>query len=742
MTEKTADDEAQLDAALLDFMKLRDKGQPIDRQAFLAAHPHLADALRELLEAADCIEHMAGPTEQELANPVEKSAKRPSHDDSTLPVSLSNPAIIRSRANDVTLDPRRANRGGEISFASLPDMDSSQPNLPCRFGDYILERVLGRGGMGVVYQARQVHLDRHVAIKMIRSGALASEEEVARFYAEARSAAKLDHANIVTVYQCGEFDGHHYFSMDFVRGTDLATKLDEGPMPPRDAARYVRDVAQAISYAHEEGVLHRDLKPANVLIDEDNQVVVTDFGLAKLIGMETGLTATGATLGTPSYMSPEQAGGKNDEHDTGTDIYSLGAILFALLAGKPPFHSETVIQTIMQVLHKPAPSIRQIRSDVHVDLETIINKCLQKQSSKRYASAKELADDLERFLQGEPILARPLNRMQKSIHWVQGIPLVAALTGHRSIDPTPAHRWAQRLIVAALFLIPTTYLASREAWKWLSEHSLPKVIDIGAGMQGGMYERVANQLANRLETSTGKHPLVVSTEGSDDNLGRLLSGQVDLAILQTNSVKGERVAVVAPLYHEAFHLLIRKELPDPNFDSIRGMRIAMGLAHSGTRQATRSILRHFEMTEEDFQVIETDYTSIGSRDDIEAIFAMIKPGAPAIQKLLASGRWRLCSLQEALDITNDEPTFRVVQISPTDYASVLQPISTVATTAFLAARSDASNRLVEAALESMYRDSPIEGILPAHRAAQWKGLPWHRAARTYFDKLETSNPMR
>ncbi len=141
-------------------------------------------------------------------------------------------------------------------------------------------------------------------------------------------------------------------------------------------------------------------------------------------------------------------------------------------------------------------------------------------------------------------------------------------------------------------------------------------------------------------------------------------------------------------------------------------------------------------------MIETDYTSIGSRDDIEAIFAMIKPGAPAIQNLLTSGRWRLCSLQEALDITNDEPTFRVVQISPTDYASVSQPISTVATTAFLAARSDASNRLVEAALESMYRDSPIEGILPAHRAAQWKGLPWHRAARAYFDKLEASNPMR
>ncbi len=173
------------------------------------------------------------------------------------------------------------------------------------------------------YAGHQTHLDRPVAIKMIRSGALASSEEVQRFTPKARSAAKLDHPNIVTVYQCGEHSGHHYFSMDLVVGTDLAKLLQDGPMEPRRAARYVRDVAQAIQYAHQRGILHRDLKPANVLVDENDEVHVTDFGLAKTVGHETGLTATGAALGTPSYMSPEQAAGRTDEHSFQTDIYHL-----------------------------------------------------------------------------------------------------------------------------------------------------------------------------------------------------------------------------------------------------------------------------------------------------------------------------------------------------------------------------------------------------------------------------------
>ncbi|MBM3966182.1 MAG: serine/threonine protein kinase, partial [Planctomycetes bacterium] len=244
----------------------------------------------------------------------------------------------------------------DFSLSDVPTLDNTHASLPCRFGEYLLERVLGRGGMGVVYLANQVQLHRRVAIKMIRSGALASDEEVARFYSEARSVAKLDHPNIVTVYHCGESDGHHFFSMDYIPGTDLAKIVSSGPIDPKRAVRYVRDVARAIDYAHEHQVVHRDLKPANVLLDEEDEVYLTDFGLAKQMGRDEGLTATGATLGTPSYMSPEQAAGKSEDQSVATDVYAMGAILFALLTGKPPFQAASVLQTMMQVMHKPAPS--------------------------------------------------------------------------------------------------------------------------------------------------------------------------------------------------------------------------------------------------------------------------------------------------------------------------------------------------------------------------------------------------
>ena len=205
----------------------------------------------------------------------------------------------------------------------------SIPDLPFQFGDYVLERVLGRGGMGIVYLATQTKLDRKVAIKMIRSGGLASELEIERFYTEARSAAKIQHPNIVAVHQCGEIDGHHYFSMEYIAGADLSKKIAEGPLSSIDAARYVRDLAKAVAFAHERGILHRDLKPANVLLNEHDAVFISDFGLAKLLHSDECLTLDGVTLGTPGFMSPEQAAGKVGGQGRASDIYSLGAILFA-----------------------------------------------------------------------------------------------------------------------------------------------------------------------------------------------------------------------------------------------------------------------------------------------------------------------------------------------------------------------------------------------------------------------------
>ena len=735
------DPESRLDEALADFMKRKDSGEKIDRERFLKDHSEIADLLRELLDAADCIEHMAGPTIAEWQRQYEvesqASPSDPNQSTSDIPIQQLGPIGI----NDATLPHSTTNRSSDFSMAGMPTADSTQPNLPCRFGEYTLEKILGRGGMGVVYLAKQVQLDRAVAIKMIRSGCLASEDEITRFYAEARSAAKLDHPNIVTVYQCGEHEGHHFFSMDFVPGTDLARRMAEGSMAPRDAARYVRDVALAISYAHQRGILHRDLKPANVLINEHDHVVVTDFGLAKLMGSQTGLTATGAALGTPSYMSPEQAAGKNDEHNVATDIYSMGAILFALLVGKPPFAGDTVIQTIMQVMHKPTPQIRQLRREVHSDLETIVNKCLQKQPQRRYASAMELANDLDRFLKGEPIQARPLTRLQKGLYWLQGIPLVAALTGFRSLDPTPSHRWAQRSILAALLMLPVGYFGGIAAINWWHENRMPSRVQIASGSPGGMYQTFAGHLAQRFEDRIGGHPSVLSTEGSDDNLNRLLTGKADLALLQASSVRGANVAVVAPLYYEALHLLVRQDLQIDSLSDLKGKRIAVGASRSGTREAVNLILNFFQLDEKQFEVLPADQSNLQDVMDVDAAFIMIKPGVQSVSDLIGSGRFRMISIPKSLEISRDEPTFRAIEILPADYPllTIDKPIATVATTAFLATRTDTPRRLVRAALESMYEsDSPIPGILSVDRAAHWQGLPWHPAAREFFDRRKAN----
>ena len=308
--------DAELDQALAEYLANCDSGASPDRQAFLQRYPsEVREKLEHLLSAADWIEQLAGPSVAELAklDQGQSSAEVDSqvtHSSETLPLNEST---------------------------KHKKIEHTGPVLPCRFGDYELLKVIGRGGMGVVYYATQKHLDRPVAIKMIRSGALATVEEVRRFYAEARSAAQLHHPNIVTVYQCGELDGHHYFSMDYVDGTDLDKLSKAAPLDPRKAAKYVRDVAHAIEFAHRRGILHRDLKPANVLVDHDDRVRITDFGLAKSVGRENGLTATGAALGTPSFMSPEQAAGRTEDQGVASDVYSLGAILFTLLAGQPPF---------------------------------------------------------------------------------------------------------------------------------------------------------------------------------------------------------------------------------------------------------------------------------------------------------------------------------------------------------------------------------------------------------------------
>jgi serine/threonine-protein kinase len=277
---------------------------------------------------------------------------------------------------------------------------------------YDILGTLGRGGMGVVYQARQTKLGRLVALKMILSGAHAGEADLARFRTEAEAIARLQHPNIVQIYEVGEQGGLPFFSLEFCAGGSLEKKLAGTPLPPMQAAMLVETLARAMQVAHDKGVIHRDLKPANVLLAEDGTPKVTDFGLAKKLD-EAGQTATGAVMGTPGYMAPEQAGGKSAEVGPLADVYALGAILYECLTGRPPFRAATPLDTLLQMLeNQPAPP-RLLNPKVDRDLETICLKCLEKASQCRYASAEALAADLGRYLAGDPVHARNINLMSR-----------------------------------------------------------------------------------------------------------------------------------------------------------------------------------------------------------------------------------------------------------------------------------------------------------------------------------------
>ena len=297
------------------------------------------------------------------------------------------------------------------------------------FGDYEIAGEVARGGMGVVFRARQLSLNRTVALKMILAGQLANETEVQRFRAEAEAAAGLDHPGIVPVYEVGQHEGQHYFSMGFVEGESLAERLAEGPLAARESGELLAQVAEAIEFAHRRGVIHRDIKPANILIDRSGQPRVTDFGLARKVQGDSGLTASGQIMGTPSFMAPEQARGERGGVGPPADVYSLGATLYCMVTGRPPFQAATAIETVLMVIsEEPVPPSR-LNASVPRDLETIALKCLRKDPGRRYASAGDMALDLRRFLRGEPIVARPVGAIERAVKWVKRRPVVSGLIG-------------------------------------------------------------------------------------------------------------------------------------------------------------------------------------------------------------------------------------------------------------------------------------------------------------------------
>jgi serine/threonine protein kinase/outer membrane protein assembly factor BamB len=348
-----------------------------------------------------------------------------------LPISLS-PDIDSSATGVQQSNPILASTISALENSAANSALPLEETVNQQFGEYQLIEEIARGGMGIVYKAQQIKLKRTVALKMILAGQLASEQDIQRFHAEAESAAGLEHPGIVPIYEVGQLGNQHFFSMAYVEGKSLAKVLQQGPLTADRAANYVNQIANAISYAHEKNIIHRDLKPANVLLDENGRVKVTDFGLAKQTHLETSLTATGQIMGTPAYMPPEQASGMSSMVDETSDVYSIGAILYCLLTARPPFQAATPLATLTQVIEQEPVLPRALVPEIPRDLETICLKCLEKERYRRYQSAEELGDDIKRFQNNQPILARPTSKFERATRWIQNRsqPLWAAtLTG-------------------------------------------------------------------------------------------------------------------------------------------------------------------------------------------------------------------------------------------------------------------------------------------------------------------------
>ena len=389
---ESLDREKRLDEAVTAFLEAQESGRRPHRQEWLDRYPEVAAELEKYFADQDEVDRLTSPLR----------------------------AAIQG-----TQPPGDTPQPGQPNDASSPISPSALVTPP---EGYELLQVLGQGGMGVVYKARQKGADRLVALKLIRADRLTSDADVQRFRNEAEAAAQLDHPHIVPVYEVGARTGHFFFSMKLIEGGGLDEQLDRFHDDPQKAARLVTQIARAVHHAHQRGILHRDLKPSNILLDREGQPHVSDFGLAKRIEADTSLTQTGAIVGTPQYMAPEQTRGQMGAVTTATDVYGLGCLLYALLTGRPPFHGETVLETLEQVREREPEPPRRINAKVDRDLETICLKCLEKEPEQRYGSAQALAEELESWLRGEPIQARRIGWWRRIWRWSRRKPFLAVLT--------------------------------------------------------------------------------------------------------------------------------------------------------------------------------------------------------------------------------------------------------------------------------------------------------------------------
>lgn len=762
----------RLDMAFAAYLRACDEGREVSREAFLSRFPDVAQRLSELMQIADSLGNFVGLPDggSDSASDLPASVKRDRGGKDNLATTdpLVSPASPGGQTDPIARSPstnvvRQAEtllwsasavsddlteKGDQwLTLPAVRKEGQAGPSLPYDLGDYRLLSVLGRGGMGVVYLAEQKGLGRRVAVKMIRSGILASEAEVRRFAMEAKAAAALEHRNIVSVYQSGYLDGHYYFSMEYVPGVDLAKMIEQQPLEPRVAARYVRDVARAIDHAHRRGVLHRDLKPANVLITPEDEVRVTDFGLAKQIDTDSSVTGSGTAVGTPSYMAPEQASGHSDRVKVQSDVYALGAILFAAVSGRAPFGGEGVMQTLMQVIHQPAPSLKSLVPDVPDDLDTIVGKCLEKLPEDRYRTATMLAEELDAFLDERPIKARPRPLVTRVRNWLEQVPLIAAVLGRRVIEPSPHHRRFQAAMLSLLIIVPLLAVGAMSLSRYVDQQ-IPSTVRIAGGLEGGVYDDFSRTLARQLEMICQAETEVVSSGGSLDNRSRLISGEVHLAPMQAGAMGYDDLCVVAPLFFEAIHVLVRVESPLTHVDQIGGHEIAVGPTGSGSRLATEMLLESLGFPPSTTprrvlgwpELVASGYAELPADPPQIAIICIGKQSR-LVQSLISGvdgkpGRWRLLGLPSAIEISLQHPILRPMGISTADYPTANLPpegIATVGTTAFLAAKWRTPDRLVTAALEAIYKlPAEFPGLISRDRATEWQGLGFHPAARRYF----------
>ena len=746
-------DDDPLDVAFTQYLRRCDDGESVPREQFLASFPKaISDSLRELIEAADQIGLMTAGHR----SPVYAGNSAGDHgSDSATASGIDLKATVSRADNADGASTVQAFGGDGDDTGSAADLavtlpiahraaGDHGPTLPFDLGDYELLDVLGRGGMGVVYRARQKALDREVAVKMIRSGMLASEAEVKRFYTEAQAVARLKHPGIVSVFQFGNRADHHFFSMEYIRGSDLQKLINQSKLPIQQSAAYVRDVAHAIDHAHQLGVLHRDLKPANVLIDEKQQIHVTDFGLAKHIDGDSSITASGDAIGTPHYMAPEQAGGHSDRAKPQSDIYALGAILFACLTGRPPIVADTVMQTLVKVVHDPAPPVRSIRAEVPIDLETIISKCLEKSPRNRYSSAAELASELDAFLDGRPIVARRRSAPVKAAQWLAEIPLFGALTGRRVLSSTTSHRRFQAVMLLIMVLTPILAAAGLLYLRHYRD-AMPRSVVIGGGLDDGMYNVIAQRLSKALASSTPVKSSVTVTGGSMENRRRLLSGEIDLAPMQATAMSGNAIAVVAPLFYEVLYVLSYEtgginSIQDLISDPDEQRRIAVGPAGSGSRSAAELVFQSLMIDPASLNLFESDWSTLLQPNPPEVAFLCLGRGSELIEQLLSSGHWNLIPITQDIEISLQHPALMSMRISAADHPAANLPsggIPTVGTTAFLAARTNAPGDLITTTLEVLYQNPPSEILIPLYQAAEWQGsAALHPAARAFYERSE------